>query len=174
MIGWYHAQRPLASLAKGLFCWDQIRRRKHARFNIAQVNIQKLFSCCIIAFRFILWGRKLDFPTINQPIPPQFVTPCKGVYASAAYVQGHWRPAVTNVGLRPTVEHSNALNSETYICGFSGNLYGKRVPVRLMEFLRPEQKFDSIETLRRQICKDTLQAKKLAEKFLTANLYECF
>ena len=119
-------------------------------------------------------GRKLDFPTINQPIPPQFVTPCKGVYASAAYVQGHWRPAVTNVGLRPTVEHSNALNSETYICGFSGNLYGKRVPVRLMEFLRPEQKFDSIETLRRQICKDTLQAKKLAEKFLTANLYECF
>lgn len=119
-------------------------------------------------------GRKLDFPTINQPIPPQFVTPCKGVYASAACVQGCWRAAVTNVGLRPTVEHSTALNSETYICGFSGDLYGERVPVRLLEFLRPEQKFDSIETLRRQICKDTLQAKKLAEKFLTANLYECF
>lgn len=115
-------------------------------------------------------GRKLDFPTINQPIPPQFVTPCKGVYASAAYVQGHWQAAVTNVGLRPTVEHSTALNSETYICGFSGNLYGKRVPVRLLEFLRPEQKFHSIEALQNQIRQDAVQAEKLAAECLKQEL----
>ncbi|MCI9668478.1 MAG: riboflavin biosynthesis protein RibF [Oscillospiraceae bacterium] len=117
-------------------------------------------------------GRKLDFPTINQPIPPQFVTPCKGVYASAAYVGEQWRPAVTNVGLRPTVEHSSALNSETYICGFSGDLYGKRVPVRLLEFLRPEQKFQSVEALQNQIRRDTAQAEKMAEEYLKQDFFK--
>lgn len=111
-------------------------------------------------------GRKLNFPTINQPIPPHFAVPRKGVYASAAYAREQWRPAVTNVGLRPTVENSGALNSETYICGFSGDLYGVRVPVRLLEFLRPEQKFSGVEQLRRQIEEDAVKAAALAEEYL--------
>ena len=40
--------------------------------------------------------------------------------------------SVTNIGLRPTVEDTTAVNSETYICGFSGDLYGARVEVRLL------------------------------------------
>lgn len=111
-------------------------------------------------------GRKLNFPTINQPIPEQFAAPRRGVYASVAYAREVWRPAVTNVGLRPTVENSGALNSETYICGFSGDLYGARVPVRLLEFLRPEQKFSSVEELREQIGADAVKADSIARKYL--------
>lgn len=111
-------------------------------------------------------GRKLSFPTINQPIPPRFAAPRNGVYVSVAYAREAWRPAVTNVGLRPTVEHSDAVNSETYICGFSGDLYGVRVPVRLIEFLRPEKKFDSVEALREQIGADAVKAAAMAEEYL--------
>ena len=76
------------------------------------------------------------------------------VYASVALAAGRLWPAVTNVGLRPTVEDSRAANSETYLQGFSGDLYGQRVPVRLLRFLRDEQKFDSVDRLRAQIQAD--------------------
>lgn len=114
-------------------------------------------------------GRKLNFPTINQPIPPDFASPRHGVYVSVSYAREQWRPSVTNVGLRPTVENTKTLNSETYICGFSGDLYGARVPVRLLEFLRPEKKFDSVDELREQIGADAVKADALAKDYLKKN-----
>ena len=49
-------------------------------------------------------GRRLQFPTINQPIPPQMVLPRFGVYATMAQVDGKTYAGVTNIGVRPTVE----------------------------------------------------------------------
>jgi len=106
-------------------------------------------------------GRVLGFPTINQAFPEGFAVPRRGVYASQAFVEGTWRPGVTNIGTRPSFAGS-ALKSETHIFDYEGDLYGQRIPVRLLRFLRPERKFADIEDLKRQIAADTQNAWKEA------------
>ena len=109
-------------------------------------------------------GRVLGTPTINQPFPSGFVLPRFGVYASYAEVDGKRFHAVTNVGVKPTVGAEAPL-AETYIAGFSGNLYGRRVPVCLMKFLRPEQKFESLEALKSQILSDAASSAEILQAY---------
>lgn len=104
-------------------------------------------------------GRTLSFPTINQPYPQGFAVPRYGVYLSAALVGGQLYPAISNVGVKPTVGGHLPL-AETNILGFSGDLYGTRVLVCLCRFLRPEQRFGGLEELRAQISRDVAVAQK--------------
>lgn len=105
-------------------------------------------------------GRTIGLPTINQPFPGDFALPRFGVYASSVRIDGKQYHAVTNVGIKPTVGSDGPL-AETCIFGFSGNLYGRKVPVELLAFLRPEQRFSSVEHLRRQIIRDGQEAEKI-------------
>lgn len=99
-------------------------------------------------------GRTVGVPTINQNLPPEFVTPRFGVYASFAYVDGKRYEAVTNIGTRPTVEGVEK-NIETHILeNFSGELYGKTVRTELLYFVRDERKFSSLTELSEQIKHD--------------------
>ena len=112
-------------------------------------------------------GRTIGSPTINQQLPEDFVPVRLGVYASAVRTpDGSWHAGVTNIGLRPTVEHSDTVNSETYIHAFSGDLYGQKVLVRLLRFLRGEKRFSSVEALRAQIAVDTAEALPVAQSYL--------
>lgn len=104
-------------------------------------------------------GRLLGTPTINQPLPPHFVRPRFGVYASSVEVDGRVTHGVTNIGVRPTVGASAPL-AETWIPGFSGDLYGQKVPVSLVAFVRPETQFDNVEELQRQIFRDEKVARR--------------
>lgn len=110
-------------------------------------------------------GRKLGAPTINQPFPPEFLCPRHGVYASVVTVDGKTYPGVTNVGVRPTVGSDGVL-AETMIDGYSGNLYGCRVPVELVCFLRSEEKFDSLDELKQAILRDAEIARGLVKPYL--------
>ena len=110
-------------------------------------------------------GRTIDSPTINQRFPKSFVRLRHGVYAAAAVVDGALLPAVANIGLRPTVEQTDAVNSETYIIGFSGDLYGRQIEVRLLEFLRDEQKFASVDALRARIQADARASVPIAKAY---------
>lgn len=103
-------------------------------------------------------GRVLGFPTINQIFPEDHIVPKYGVYASKVYVDNEWYPAVTNVGIRPTVSAEN-MRSETCILDFSGNLYGKNVEVFLIKYLREEIKFSNLDALSEQIAKDIEKAR---------------
>ena len=105
-------------------------------------------------------GRTWSFPTINQLLPPEIVMPRFGVYASRVKVDGRRYTGVTNIGVKPTVGREKAPLSETYIIGFNGDLYGKVLQVSLERFLRPEQRFESIDALRAQIARDTAEAAK--------------
>lgn len=107
-------------------------------------------------------GRLLGAPTINQNFPEQFVHPKFGVYASRTYVDGMWKPSVTNFGIRPTVALP-VPRSETCILDYRGNLYGQYVEVSLLEFIRGEQKFSSLQELAAQIAKDAKTARKIFE-----------
>lgn len=104
-------------------------------------------------------GRLLGFPTINQFFPENFTVPRYGVYAAKAFAGGKWYDAVTNIGLRPTVG-TDVPRSETCLLGYSGDLYGQNVEVRLYKFLRPEIKFNSFEELSAQIARDAQQVRE--------------
>lgn len=106
-------------------------------------------------------GRTIDIPTANQPFEDSFLLPRFGVYASLVTVDKMQYHGITNIGKRPTFPLENAV-SETYIDGFSGDLYGKRVRVALVKFIREEMKFDSLESLKNQIKIDLETAKRLS------------
>ncbi len=108
-------------------------------------------------------GRTLGFPTINQRFPDNFTVPLYGVYAAAAEVSGNRYPAVTNVGVRPTV--GGECRSETHIIGIDGDLYGKAVRVELIKHLRPEIRFSSLLQLTEQISSDTKKALAVWEEY---------
>lgn len=102
-------------------------------------------------------GRTLRMPTANLVPAPEKVLPPKGVYAATAMVQGKEYPAVTNLGYKPTVG-SGQVGVESYLIDFNQDIYGEKIRVRLHQFLRPEQKFDSLDALCRQMAKDKQQA----------------
>lgn len=108
-------------------------------------------------------GRLMGAPTINQHFTENFVVPKIGVYSSVTVVEGREYPSVTNIGLRPSFENED-LRSETCILGFSGDLYGKDIEVRLLKYLRGEMKFDSMEALGTQIRRDAEASKEIFVK----------
>lgn len=107
-------------------------------------------------------GRTLGFPTANQAFPADSVLPKFGVYATEVSVDGVAYPAVTNVGIRPTYR-SPVVLAETFLSGFDGDLYGRRISVVFKRFLRPERRFASPEELIRQMTLDLEQAKRISE-----------
>ena len=76
-------------------------------------------------------------------------------------VDGRVYNAVTNIGTCPSVKALEKAVSETYIMDKTLNLYGKSVEVQLIEFIREEKRFESIESLKEQIEKDIERAKEL-------------
>lgn len=105
-------------------------------------------------------GTKMGTPTINMHIPVGVVVPKYGVYATKVYLEdGSAYIAVTNVGVRPTVSEENRVSVESHLLDYSGNLYGRQARVEFYKFLRPEQKFESVEALTAQILRDAEQTR---------------
>ena len=99
-------------------------------------------------------GRTIGFPTANQLFDEGQQVPAYGVYASVTHIDGKSFPSMTDIGMKPTVNYGGAPIAETYIHGFSGDLYGSPLRVSLKRFIRPEMKFSSLEELREQINRD--------------------
>jgi riboflavin kinase/FMN adenylyltransferase len=110
-------------------------------------------------------GRTLGFPTANLD-PENEILPAIGVYAGTVAVlggegvRGERRPAVTNVGRRPTVKERGSVRVEAHLLDFDGDLYGQRVEVTFEHHLRDEQRFPDLEALKRQIAEDREAARK--------------
>jgi riboflavin kinase/FMN adenylyltransferase len=104
-------------------------------------------------------GRKLGFPTANLDVASLVLTP-NGVYAVQAAVAGKTYLAVLNVGFRPTLQNpSPQLRAEAHLIEFSGDLYGQELELTVIDKLRDEQKFATLEDLREQISRDIVEAK---------------
>jgi len=102
-------------------------------------------------------GRTISFPTINQVIPDTNIIPKYGVYKSIVEVGGKQYKGVTNIGVKPTVQHRNdgtGAVMETHIIGFDGDLYGQNIAVALVRYIRPEVRFSGLEELKQQISRD--------------------
>lgn len=108
-------------------------------------------------------GRTIDIPTANLDIPEEVLLPKNGVYACKATTQdGKTYLAVTNIGSRPTVA-GDSVTVETWLLDFDGYLYSQELTLEFYTFLRPEQKFDSLEELKAEIQKNAAQTRKIFE-----------
>jgi riboflavin kinase/FMN adenylyltransferase len=109
-------------------------------------------------------GRSIGIPTANvQPWEGQLL-PRTGVYATWARVGDLLRPAVTNIGFRPTFDNPiPAPRVEAMLLDFDQDLYGQTVGLEFVEYIRPEQRFESVDALLKQIDTDRERAKLLLQ-----------
>lgn len=108
-------------------------------------------------------GRTLGLPTINQSFGAR-VIPAHGIYYTKTVIDGTEYPSVSNIGVRPTVEHTDRANLETHILDFDGDLYGKTVTVRFYKKGRDEEVFDSVDALKNAVENDCARAHAYFEK----------
>lgn len=100
-------------------------------------------------------GRKMGFPTANLTIAnPNKLIPHEGVYAVFAHVNGRKHLGMLNIGHRPTLNNGSNLSIEVHILNFSENIYHQSIRLELLQFLRPEMKFSSIDQLVNQMKND--------------------
>lgn len=119
-------------------------------------------------------GRLIGFPTANLRLG-DYLRPALGVYAvrvaigeprpgSALSEPAVWYDGVANLGVRPTFGGLAEPRLEVHLFDFNGDLYGRRLRVALVEFVRPEQKFPGLDALKAQIARDAESARQaLAE-----------
>jgi riboflavin kinase/FMN adenylyltransferase len=106
-------------------------------------------------------GSALGFPTANLVPDDALVVPGHGVYAG--FANGH--PAAINVGIRPMFETGRGLLIEPHLIDFDDDLYGRSLRVALIERLRGERRFPSVEDLIAQMHRDVEEARELCASF---------
>ena len=105
-------------------------------------------------------GRTIGIPTANLELGKDLVVPKFGVYACRALVLGKWYPAVTNVGVRPTVG-GQGITVEPWILDYDGDLYGTQITLEFYEFVRPERKFPDLQALQQEIRRNAVETRQI-------------
>ena len=103
-------------------------------------------------------GHSFGFPTANFFPARDMTLPARGVYITEAFSDGLCYPAVTNVGIAPTVNAEDPVRVETHLLDQDLDLYGKEITVNFIKMLREELRFDSKEVLKKQIASDVTAA----------------
>lgn len=104
-------------------------------------------------------GRTLGCPTINQELDLYICLPKFGVYISSVLLNGEEYPSITNIGVKPTIAGERQPLAETHIIGVDQNLYGRRLTVKLHQFIRGEERFEDREQLSDSIHHDIEKAR---------------
>jgi riboflavin kinase/FMN adenylyltransferase len=103
----------------------------------------------------------LGFPTVNLRVPEGVIVPAFGVYATRVWFDGQSRAAVTNVGVRPTVQDNDGrVTVEGFILDFDGDLYSHQVRMEFCKRLRGEQKFPTMQALSDEIRRNAEQTRE--------------
>jgi riboflavin kinase/FMN adenylyltransferase len=106
-------------------------------------------------------GHTLNLPTANIQIPAGKILPAYGIYACRAWVKKQAYPAATSIGVRPTFYSNDppAPTIEAHLLDFNQDLYGQAVKLEFIDYLRPEEKYSSVQALMEQIQKDIAQTR---------------
>lgn len=104
-------------------------------------------------------GRTIGYPTANIALG-SYLRPAYGIYAvRARLADGRWLGGAANLGIRPSFDPPKEL-LEAYLFDFNGDLYGAPIEVQLIDYLRPEAKFETLEALVRQMDADCAEARR--------------
>ena len=109
-------------------------------------------------------GRSIGFPTANIAVDERFkVIPHYGSYAVRIIIDGKRHDGMLYVGSRPTLNDDDVVSIEANIFDFSDDIYGQKVTVEFVDFIREDMKFDSIDELAGQMYNDKITACKMLE-----------
>ena len=117
-----------------------------------------LFSGTVIHGKKL--GRTIGFPTANIEVEQEYYIPRQGVYACFIKVENKWHQAMVNIGFNPTFNSVDKVSVEAHILDFNKDIYGKRVTLEFVKFLREEQKFNNIDNLKLQLDQDIFSTRK--------------
>lgn len=105
-------------------------------------------------------GHTVGMPTINIKPDESKLLPPFGVYASDTELDGVTYRGITNIGVKPTISDNNTVGVETWLFGLNKDVYGHFAKVKLLDFIRPEMKFASLEEVKMQVNIDAKRAKE--------------
>jgi riboflavin kinase/FMN adenylyltransferase len=106
-------------------------------------------------------ARAIGFPTANIPLG-EYARPLAGIYASITMLpDGRRLPSLSYVGRRPTVDGGEE-RLEVFLFDFDEELYGQQIETALLEFVRPDQKFSSLEDMQNQMRDDFIQGRSIS------------
>lgn len=106
-------------------------------------------------------GRTVGMPTANLCVDEGCILPEAGVYATVSEIDGEKFLSVTNIGIRPSVDDSPVWTVESHIVGFSGDLYGENLTLIVLEKIRSQMKFSSLDEVKKQVEADVACAKEI-------------
>jgi len=109
-------------------------------------------------------GRTLGFPTANIGVTADRALPAFGVYATWAFVGETWYQSATSIGVRPQFDGEHP-SVETFIFDFNENIYDQTLRIEVVERLRPELKFDSVEALVVQMHADVARSREILSAY---------
>ena len=104
-------------------------------------------------------GRTVGMPTANLRVEGEEL-PQVGVYATRIKIGETSYGSVTNVGRRPSVDDEKHITVESFILDFHEEIYGEQIELEFVAYLRPVQKFESLEEVSEQVKKDIESAKQ--------------
>ena len=107
-------------------------------------------------------GAELGYPTANLSLPENKLIPCDGVYVASAEWNGKNFLVALSIGTKPTVTESGDRTIEALLIDFNGNLYGETLQIECLRYLRPQEKFSSMEALKDAIANDVDVIKSLS------------
>ncbi|HXK58564.1 MAG TPA: bifunctional riboflavin kinase/FAD synthetase [Acidobacteriota bacterium] len=138
---------------------------KEGRMELARRLLGRPFQLRGTVVRGAGNGAILGFPTANLE-PHNELIPAVGVYGGRAHVGELIKPCVINIGFRPTLyERPEGVPVvEAHLLDFSGDLYGTTLSIDFCLRLRGEKRFDSVESLKKQIAKDIKVTRKYLER----------
>lgn len=112
-------------------------------------------------------GKKLGFPTANIAVDDQDkLLPASGIYAAECTVNNEKHYGLLSLGSRPTFHTDGDVVPEFYIFDFEGDIYDKIMQVNLIEKIRDQEKFDSVDKLIIRMKKDEETGKEILSKLI--------
>ncbi|MCH4222517.1 MAG: riboflavin biosynthesis protein RibF [Solobacterium sp.] len=106
-------------------------------------------------------GTGLGFPTANISVSSEYILPLPGVYACYVLIHGVRYQAMVNFGHNPTLNYTKKLSLEAFILNFHQDIYGDRVSLQFIQFLRPEMNFHNRDNLIMQLEQDMYTVRKI-------------
>ena len=134
---------------------------EEGKMKIATDYLNRPFRLCGKVIEGEKIGRTIGFPTANLQIEEEYkLMPCDGVYFIQSQLENTLVYGMMNVGFRPTLEGEKR-SFEVHFFDFKQDLYGALLHIDLLELIRKEKKFDSLEMLKVQLEEDQAKCRQL-------------
>jgi riboflavin kinase/FMN adenylyltransferase len=131
---------------------------QHGRVRDAAICLARPYSIEGVVVEGNQRGRTIDVPTANLDLADQ-LPPADGVYAGRCMIGHITYPCAISIGNLPTFD-GPCRQIEVHLVGFTGNLYGKRIAVDVIDWIREQRKFDGVESLKSQLSRDIAESKR--------------